>query len=41
MILQDNFIHYATDHNIECMSQFTLPQKRISIFYDIMSFQKN
>lgn len=38
--LEDNFIHYATTNNIECINFFNIYQKRISAFYDILIFEK-
>jgi len=40
LIYKNNFINFATDNNIECIKSYSIPQKKISAFYDIIIIEK-
>jgi SAM-dependent methyltransferase len=41
LIIKQNFVTFAENNNIECLQNFNIYQKRISVFYDIIIFDKS
>jgi SAM-dependent methyltransferase len=41
LLLKDNFINFAKNNNIDCINSYNKIQKKISILYNIIIFEKN